>query len=86
MYWDLEQCRAAYAAQPPGPIKLLLDIGLVLSETPAGMTLFGHWNKTFLPEFQGTPLDELFRDRIEPFVAAMRAELIAAGELPSDTD
>jgi hypothetical protein len=45
----------------------------------------GNWNKTFLPEFQGTPLDELFRDRVEPFVAATRAGLIASGELPRDS-
>ena len=86
VYWDLDQWRAAYEATPPGPIKLLLDIGLVLSETVAGMSLVGgNWNKTFLPDFQGTPLDELFRDRIEPFVAAMRAGLIAAGHLPANT-
>jgi hypothetical protein len=45
------------------------------------MSLFGHRNKTSLPEFQGTPLDELFRNRIEPFVEGMRAALIASGEL-----
>jgi len=85
VYWDLEQYRAAYDATPPGPIKLLLDIGLVLSETPAGMSLVGgNWNKTFLPEFKGTPLDELFLDRIEPFAAAMRAGLIASGDLPPE--
>jgi hypothetical protein len=85
VYWDLEQYRAAYEATPPGPIKLLLDIGLVLSESPAGMSLVGgNWNKTFLPEFKGTPLDVLFRERVEPFAAAMKAGLIAAGELPAD--
>jgi hypothetical protein len=52
----------------------------------SGMSLVGgNWNKTFLPEFKGTPLDELFRDRVEPFVAAMRAGLIASGELPPDS-
>ena len=85
VYMDLEQYRAAYEATPPGPIRLLLDIGLILSDSPAGMSLVsGNWNKTFLPEFKGTPLDELFRDRIEPFAAAMKAGLIAAGELPAD--
>ena len=55
-------------------------------EATAGMSMVGgNWNKTFLPDFQGTPLDELFRDRIEPLAAAMRAQLIAAGELPADT-
>ena len=85
VYWDLEEYRAAYDATPVGPIKLLLDIGLVLSASTAGMSLVGgNWNKTYLPEFKGTPLDELFRDRIEPFAAAMKAGLIAAGELPAD--
>jgi hypothetical protein len=28
---------------------------------------------------------ELFRDRVEPFVAAMRAGLIASGDLPPDS-
>ena len=85
VYMDLEQYRAAYEATPPGPIRLLLDIGLILSDSPAGMSLVsGNWNKTFLPDFKGTPLDELFRDRIEPFAAAMKAGLIAAGELPAD--
>ncbi len=84
-YWDEEQWQAAYAATPPGAIKMLMAIGVHLSESPAGMSLTGRWNKTFLPEFQGTPLDELFLDRIEPFAAAMRAQLIAAGELPADT-
>jgi hypothetical protein len=85
VYMDLEQYRAAYETAPPGALKLLLDIGLVLSESPEGMSLVsGNWNKTFLPDFKGTPLDELFRDRIEPFVAAMTAGLIAAGELPAD--
>jgi hypothetical protein len=46
------------------------------------MSLFANWNGTFLPDFRGTPLPELFRDVIEPFVAARRAALIASGEPP----
>lgn len=85
VYWDPEQFRATYDATPPGPIKLLLDIGLVLSESTAGMSMVaGNWNKTYLPEFQGLPLDELFRDHVEPFVAAMKADLIATGQLPEE--
>jgi hypothetical protein len=50
------------------------------------MSLFGNWNKTFIPEFKGTPLDELFINTVEPFVAAMREGLIASGELPADAN
>lgn len=85
-YWSAEQWRAAYAQQGPGAIKTLMAIGVAIADTPAGMSLFGNWNKTFLPEFQGTPLDELFRNRIEPFVAEVRAALIASGELAPDTE
>ena len=82
--WNAEQWRAAYAAQPPGAIQTLLAIGVAVADTPAGMSLFGNWNRTFIPDFQGTPLDELFVGTVEPFVAAMRAGLIASGELPAD--
>jgi len=85
VYLGADEWRAAYAAQGPGAIKTLLAIGVAVTDTPAGMSLFGNWNATFLPDFKGTPLPELFRDRIEPFVAAVRAELIATGELPPDT-
>ena len=60
-----------------------MAIGVAVADTPAGMSLFGNWNKTFLPEFKGTPLDELFRDHVEPFVAEVRTALIAAGEIPA---
>ena len=79
-----EQWRAAYAQQGPGAIQTLLAIGVAIADTPAGMSLFGNWNKTFIPEFKGTPLDELFINTVEPFVAAMREGLIASGELPAD--
>jgi hypothetical protein len=39
------------------------------------MSLFGHWNATYLPDFKGTPLEELFPGYIEPFVAALQASL-----------
>jgi uncharacterized protein YbjT (DUF2867 family) len=83
--WSAEQWRAAYAASKPGAIQTLLAIGVAVVDTPDGMSLFGHWNKTFIPEFKGTPLEELFPSTIEPFVAAMRAGLIAAGELPENS-
>lgn len=79
-----EQWRAAYAQQGPGAIQTLLAIGVAIADTPDGMSLFGNWNKTFIPEFKGTPLEELFPNTIEPFVAAMREGLIASGELPAD--
>jgi hypothetical protein len=81
-----EQWRAAYARQGPGAIQTLLAIGVAIADTPAGMSLFGNWNKTFIPEFKGTPLDELFINTVEPFVAAMREGLIASGELPADAN
>jgi uncharacterized protein YbjT (DUF2867 family) len=85
VHWSAEQWRAAYAQQAPGAIQTLLAIGVAITDTPAGMSLFGNWNKTFIPGFQGTPLDELFVGTVEPFVAAMRAGLIAAGELPASS-
>lgn len=83
VHWTPEQWRAAYAQQPPGAIQTLLAIGVAVVDTPAGMSLFGNWNQTFIPDFKGSPLDELFPKTIEPFVAAMRAGLIASGELPA---
>ena len=83
IHWTAEQWRAAYAQQPPGAVKTLMAIGVAITDTPAGMSLMGHWNATFIPEFKGTPLDELFTHTIEPFVAALRAGLVAAGELPA---
>lgn len=82
-YWGSAEWRAAHAQQPAGIIKLLMAIGVALTDTPAGMSLFGHWNKTFLPEFKSTPLEDVFRDRIEPFVAGIRAALVASGDLPA---
>lgn len=79
--WTPEQWRAAYAKEPPGTIKMLLAIGIAATDTPAGMSLFGNWNRTFIPEFAGTPLNHLFRERIEPFVAAVKEALIASREL-----
>lgn len=79
----IDDWKAAYAQQPAGPLKTLLAIGLATCECPPGMTLWANWNAMYLPEFKGTPLRELFPNHIEPFVAATRAALAAAGELPS---
>jgi hypothetical protein len=75
--------KAAYERQPPGPIKEIMAIGVLCTEGSEGMSLWANWNGTFLPEFKGTPLSELFPGYIEPFVAATRAALIASGDLPS---
>ena len=73
-YPDAKYWKTAYDRSEPGSVMhILLAIGIALTDTPAGMSLFGNWNKTFIPEFKGTPLDEVVRDRIEPFVAAMTA-------------
>ena len=60
LHWGAEQWRGAYAQQAPGAIQTLLAIGVAIADTPAGVSSFGNWNKTFIPEFAGTPLDELF--------------------------
>jgi uncharacterized protein YbjT (DUF2867 family) len=73
VYLDSAQWRAAYAAQPPGPAKYLTAIGVAATECPDGMPLWANWNALHLPGFAGTPLEELFPSRIEPFVAAMQA-------------
>jgi len=80
-YLGVDEWRAAYAKQPPGAVQLLMAIGVAATETPEGMSLWGNWNKTYLPDFKGTPLDVVFRDRIEPYLVELRAALVAAGEL-----
>ena len=82
-YLGASEWKAAYERQPPGPIKEIMAIGVLCTEGPEGMSLWANWNGTFLPEFKGTPLAELFPNTIEPFVAATRAALIASGDLPS---
>ena len=76
-YVGSAEWKSAYERQPPGPLKELLAIGIAATEGAEGMSLFANWNGTFLPEFKGTPLEELFPGYIEPFVAAMQASLTA---------
>lgn len=76
-YVDSAQWKAAYAAQPPGPLKEIMAIGIAATECPEGMPLWANWNALHLPEFKGTPLEELFPSFIEPFVAALQASLSA---------
>lgn len=80
-YLDAEQWKAAYAVQPPSIVQTVLAIGVAGTECPEGMPLWANWNAKHLPDFQGTPLAQLFPEVIEPFVKATRAALIAAGEL-----
>lgn len=82
MYLGWAQWKAAYDQQPAGGLKELMAIGILSTEGAEGMSLFANWNKTFIPDFKGTPLDELFPKYIEPFLADFRKQLIAAGELP----
>jgi uncharacterized protein YbjT (DUF2867 family) len=82
IYLGWADWKAAYDRQPAGGIKELMAIGVLATEGAEGMSLFANWNKTFIPEFKGTPLDELFPDYIEPFLASFRAQLVASGELP----
>ena len=80
-YVSNAEWKAAYEAAPPGVMSYLFAIGVLMTEGAEGMPLGAHWNKTFIPEFKGTPLDRLFPDYIEPFVANLQAGLIATGEL-----
>ncbi|MGL5809647.1 MAG: NmrA family NAD(P)-binding protein [Nocardioides sp.] len=80
-YLDSAAWKAAYAAQKPGLLQLLMAIGIAATECPDGYPLWANWNGKFLPEFAGTPLPELFEKTIEPFATATRAALIASGEI-----
>lgn len=74
-YLNNAQWKALYAAQPDGPVKTVMAIGVACTECPEGMPLWANWNALHLPEFKGTPLEELFPSYIEPFTAAMKAAL-----------
>lgn len=71
-YMNGAEWKAAYSAAPDGPMKTILGIGVAATEQPEGMPLWANWNGLYLPEFKGTPLEELFVDYIEPFTAAMK--------------
>jgi uncharacterized protein YbjT (DUF2867 family) len=73
-YMDSAQFKAAYAAAS-GPLKMLLAIGIAANEQAEGMSLFGNWNATHLPDFKGTPLEELFPQVIEPFSAILKGAM-----------
>lgn len=71
-YMNGAEWKAEYNAAPDGPMKTILGIGVAATEQPEGMPLWANWNGLYLPEFKGTPLEELFVDYIEPFTAAMK--------------
>ncbi|EMM7970278.1 NmrA family NAD(P)-binding protein [Pseudomonas aeruginosa] len=71
-YMDSAQWQAAYDEAPDGPLKTILGIGVAATGQPEGMPLWANWNGLYLPQFKGTPLDELFTGYIEPFTAALK--------------
>lgn len=76
-YLGSDDWKAAYAAEAPGTLKYILAIGVAATECPEGMPLWANWNALHLPDYKGTPLEELFPGYIEPFVAAMQASFQA---------
>lgn len=70
-YLGLEQWKAAYAAEQNPLVKAIMGIGVAATECPEGMPLWANWNGLHLPEFKGTPLEQVFTDVVEPMVASM---------------
>lgn len=75
-YMNHEQWKNAYNLAPDGPMKTILGIGVAATGQPQGMPLWANWNSLYLPEFKGTPLQDLFVDYIEPFTVALNAPSI----------
>jgi uncharacterized protein YbjT (DUF2867 family) len=80
LYMDSAAFRAAYAQNSSPLTEVLMGIGVAATECPEGMPLWANWNAMHLPDFHGMELDLLFREVIEPFVAATRAGLAAAAQ------
>jgi len=75
-YLDAGQWREMHDNAEPGFFRdVLLAIGLAGAECPEGMPLWANWNGMHLPEFQGTPLETLFPEVIEPTVEQLKAML-----------
>lgn len=71
-YMGGQQWRDAHAAAEPGFVRdVLLAIGIAGAECPEGMPLWANWNAMHLPDFKGTPLDEVFPNIVEPAVQMM---------------
>lgn len=64
-----------YAAAPQGPLQAILGIGVAATECPEGMPLWAHWNALHLPEFRGTPLEQLLPEYVEPRVRELQQVL-----------
>lgn len=75
LYMSETQLKQAYETQSPGPAQAVLAISLAAAECPEGMPLWARWNAKHLPEFSGTPLDELFPNVIEPTVQSLIKEM-----------
>lgn len=71
-YMNHEQWKKAYEDVADGPMKTLLGIGVAATGQPEGMPLWANWNGLHLPQFKGTPLEQLFVDYIEPFNADLQ--------------
>ncbi len=65
-----------YAAHSSGLSRILMAMGISVSECPDGMALWGNWNGTYLPEFKGTSLEAAFVDIIEPFSEQMMKAIV----------
>ena len=74
-YMNNAQWKAAYDAAPPGLMQAVMGIGIAGTECPEGMPLWANWNGLHLPDFKGTPLEQLFPEYIEPFTAALGAAM-----------
>lgn len=74
-YLASAQWKEVYAAAPEGPMKAIMGIGIAATECPEGMPLWANWNAMHLPEFRGTPLEQLFPEYIEPRIAELLAAL-----------
>lgn len=74
-YLSNAQWKELYTAAPAGPMKAILGIGVAATECPEGMPLWANWNAMHLPQFRGTPLEQLFPEYIEPRVAELQAAL-----------
>lgn len=70
-----EQWKAAYEQETVEALKMVLAIGVAGSECPQGIALSANWNGYHLPDFEGTPLEQLFPNYIEPFVETMKNSL-----------
>lgn len=74
-YVSSARWKEIYAAAPQGPLQAILGIGVAATECPEGMPLWAHWNALHLPEFRGTPLEQLFPEYVEPRVRELQQVL-----------